>query len=533
MDITVACPRCSKRYRIHESETGKHVCPDCHTATVVPGAPVNPARATANPAAPSNSTVAPSQNTVTPPQPKPAQQPSPASQPIRNTTTPTHVAPADENTLKSAEIQSARKMLSIGLVTGGINLLMTLAKSGRKKPSIGLLVGGGIGLLVLIAVIAIALIPRKPEVNRPVLAQHIPTKSDTTNSDITIPKTPKDPEQIAANCAGSVAFIKGRLGSGSGFVVSRNVIATNSHVIRREFDRNLEIHFPSASSNEDKGPFHAQLVFEDAKRDLAFLSVRTKLPPLKGAESFEFHPGMSITIIGSPAVGDGVVKNAVSIGVLSAKDRRMDQDFYQLGASVNPGNSGGPVFDKYGEVIGVATLKARTLEGISWCIPVDDLRSSISRVSSQSREIAAESGSRHRLRVVCRLLTMLGSVLADGMDGYIEAMLDSIKNKQDPKEGLSATASKFVPLLKRREDILKDIGLKDEIAELSSDPATDRQSRQQLLAMWETIQQMKALLDRPTSPPLAFANDAGKLKTIFIHQSYLTQFRLGIPADED
>jgi hypothetical protein len=112
-------------------------------------------------------------------------------------------------------------------------------------------------------------------------------------------------------------------------------------------------------------------------------------------------------------------------------------------------------------------------------------------------------------------------------------MLDSIKNKQDPKEGLSATASKFVPLLKRREDILKDIGLKDEIAELSSDPAIDRQSRQQLLAMWETIQQMKALLDRPTSPALAFANDAGKLKTIFIHQSYLTQFRLGIPADED
>ncbi len=181
--------------------------------------------------------------------------------------------------------------------------------------------------------------------------------------------------------------------------MSQNLIATNSHVIGLDFIRNLEIQFPSASSNEDKGPFHAELVYEDAKRDLAFLSVPTNMRPLEMAQSFEFHPGMPITIIGSPGVGDGFVKNAISTGVLSAKDRRMDQDFYQLGAMVNPGNSGGPVFDKYGEVIGVVTLKARELAAIAWCIPVDDLRSGVSRVSSQSQETASESGSRHRLRV--------------------------------------------------------------------------------------------------------------------------------------
>ena len=394
----------------------------------------------------------------------------------------------------------------------------------RKKSSIGLLAGGVIGLLVLIAGVAITLVRHKhvtPELTKPA-----PNPEPLTR------KT-KDSEEIHANCAASVVFIKGKLGSGSGFVVSPNLIATNSHVIRREFDRNLEIHFPSASSNEDKGPFHAELVYEDAKRDLAFLSVRTKLPPLKGAESFEFHPGMPITIIGSPGVGDGFVKNAISIGVLSAKDHRMDQDFYQLGATVNPGNSGGPVFDKYGEVMGVTTLKARTLEGISWCIPVDDLQSGISRVGSQLRETASETGSRHGLKVVCRLLTMHGSVTAQGMDEYTQEMLDAVNNKQDPKEGLNAAAGKVLPVLEQLEGKLADTGLKGDIGELSSDPATDRQSRQQLLAMWETIQQMKKLLDRPTSPPLAFANDAGKLKTIFIHQSYLTQFRLGIPADEE
>jgi hypothetical protein len=412
------------------------------------------------------------------------------------------------------------------LAGGGIGLLARIARSARKKPAIALFAGGGIGLLVIIACVT-AVIPlhHAAKKTQPV------TELDRLSPEPIAKKT-KDPEEIHANCAGSVAFIKGKWGSGSGFVVSENVIATNSHVIRLEFDRDLEIHFPSASSNENKGPLHAELVFEDAQRDLAFLSVKTSLPRLEVAEAFEFHPGMSITTIGSPSVGDGVLKNAVSSGLLSAKDHQLDQDFYQLALSVNPGNSGGPVFDKYGHVIGVVALKASMQEAIAWCIPVDDLRSGISRVSSQSQETASESRSGHRLRVVCRLLTVLGSVMEQGLDGYIQAMLDSTKNKEDPKEGLKAAAGKFLPFLKKLEDKLAQIGLKDELGELSRNRAADPQSRQQLLAIMGTIQQMKALLDRPNWPPLAFANDASKLKTTLLRQIHVAQFRLGIPADE-
>ena len=267
-------------------------------------------------------------------------------------------------------------------------------------------------------------------------------------------------------------------------MVSQNVIATNSHVLSLEFDRDLEIHFPSASSNENKGPFHAELVFEDAKRDLAFLSVRTNLPRLEVAEAIEFHPGMSITTIGSPSVGEGVLKNAVSSGLLGAKDHQMDQDFYQLALSVNPGNSGGPVFDKYGHVIGVVALKASMQEAIAWCIPVDDLRSGISRVSSQSQETASESRGRHRLRVVCRLLTVLGSAMEQGLDGYIQAMLDSIKNNEDPKEGLKAAACKFLHLLKKLEDKLAEIGLKDELDELSPIGPPNRRADSSSWQLW-------------------------------------------------
>ncbi len=148
MDITAECPRCKKtRFRIPEGQTGKHACPKCHGVTVVPAPPAKPATAASKPAAPSNSTAAPARNWATPPQPKPTQQPSTPSPPIRDGITPTHVAPPDENALKSAE-----------------------KKSVRKKSSIGLLAGSGIGLLVLIASVAITLVRPKhvtPELTKP------------------------------------------------------------------------------------------------------------------------------------------------------------------------------------------------------------------------------------------------------------------------------------------------------------------------------------------------------------------------------
>ena len=345
-------------------------------------------------------------------------------------------------------------------------------------------------------------------------------------------RSPKDAEQIFEENAPSVAFIDGKTSSGSGFLVAPNLVATNAHVIRMEFARNLEVHFPSAGT-DDKGPFHAEVIHEDAKRDLAFLSVRTRLSPLKVAEAFEFHPGMSITIIGSPGVGGGNLKNAISIGVLSSKDRRMDQDFYQLSASINPGNSGGPVFNKFGEVIGVATLKASRQEAIAWCIPVDDLRSGISRVKSQSQEVANDVGTRHRLQVVSRLLTLFSTELAKGMDGYVEGMVDSLKKKEEPTVGLNKVASVIDPRLSRIETNLTALGLKDEIGELSNNRSTDREAREQLFNIWETIQKMKAHLDHPHGTVKEYADEASRLKEVLKRQIETVQLRLGIPADDD
>jgi S1-C subfamily serine protease len=539
MAITVACPSCGKTYKVLESQAGRHICPTCHTATTVPGRQANQPQAASAPAPSPKKHGAPVQpaapTRANPPQPQTSYAPSPPSPPTRATTP---IAPPNWNSLKGAD-----------------------KKSRPRKAPIGLIASGGIGLLVIIAGVAIAVVQlaHKPKVGNDTVVDTDPpkkdepipkpeviiakqpgsteiTKSDSPKRPDTVKpasRPPKGPEEIFDDCAPSVALIKGKIGSGSGFVVAPNLIATNSHVIRTEFGRNLEVHFPSASANDDKGPLHAEVVFEDAKRDLAFLAVRTRLPPLPVAQTFEFHAGMSITVIGSPGVGSGTLKNAISLGVLSTKDRIMDQDFYQIGASINPGNSGGPVFDKYGDVIGVATLKAVQQEGIAWCIPVEDLRSGIGRVTSQSAEAASDLGSRHRLQVVCRLLKIFGTQLEKGMAGYLHGMLDSRKKNQDPRVGLNEAAREIDPRLKRVEDTLTAIGLKDEIGEISANRSTDREAREQLFAIWETIQEIKSLLDRPPLPPEAFLDRASKLETNLTRQIETAQLRLGIRADED
>ena len=85
---------------------------------------------------------------------------------------------------------------------------------------------------------------------------------------------------IVARCEPSVALIDGKAGSGTGFLVAPGILATNSHVIDGEFIGNLEIRFPSADEAR-KGPVQAELLYEDAKRDLAFLAVKTDLPALQ------------------------------------------------------------------------------------------------------------------------------------------------------------------------------------------------------------------------------------------------------------
>ncbi len=91
---------------------------------------------------------------------------------------------------------------------------------------------------------------------------------------------PLSTAQLVARCEPSVALIKGKVSSGTGFLVRPGLIATNAHVIDDEFLPDLEVRFPSAADGL-RGPIRAELLYEDPRRDLAFLAIRSACPRWK------------------------------------------------------------------------------------------------------------------------------------------------------------------------------------------------------------------------------------------------------------
>jgi hypothetical protein len=257
--------------------------------------------------------------------------------------------------------------------------------------------------------------------------------------------------EIVAKTEASVALIKGRLGSGSGFLVRPGVLVTNAHVIEEEVLGSLEIFFPSAAEGA-KGPYHARLLDKNAKRDLAILSVESGLPALPLAKSYRFRKGEDVTIIGTPALGGGVdLQNAVARGILSTETVVDDHTYYQLGASVNAGNSGGPAIDSVGEVIGVVTAKARGQEAIGFCIPVDDVSQALARMESLDKSDQARLERLHKIEAVARCLHRIGGLCAQALDRYVAGMQASLARGLPADVGLHAAAESLggrVPFLR-------------------------------------------------------------------------------------
>ena len=155
-------------------------------------------------------------------------------------------------------------------------------------------------------------------------------------------------------------------GDGSGVVVdSEGYIVTNHHVVQNAQD--IRVKLP------DGRRVAAQLIGEDPMTDLALLKVNeTGLVAAMWGDSSNLEVGDWVVAMGSPFGLD----RSVTAGILSAKGRRRVvediayQDFLQTDAAVNPGNSGGPLLNLRGEVVGINTaILGKTFQGVSFAIP--------------------------------------------------------------------------------------------------------------------------------------------------------------------
>ncbi len=177
-------------------------------------------------------------------------------------------------------------------------------------------------------------------------------------------------------------------GVGSGFIVSADgYVLTNAHVIEGASEVYVKL--------TDKREFKAKVVGRDAKTDVAVLKIEAKnLPKVNVGDSSKVRAGEWVIAIGSPFD----LENTVTAGIVSAKARDTG-DFVpliQTDVAVNPGNSGGPLINMRGEVIGInSQIYSRSggYMGISFAIPIDEAI----RVSEQIK--AGGKVSRGRLGV--------------------------------------------------------------------------------------------------------------------------------------
>jgi len=157
-------------------------------------------------------------------------------------------------------------------------------------------------------------------------------------------------------------------GMGSGFILSADgYVLTNAHVIADADEMIVTL--------GDKREFKARVVGSDARTDVALIKIdATGLPAVKLGKVDQLKVGEWVLAIGSPFGLD----NTVTSGIVSAKGRHLPDESYvpfiQTDAAVNPGNSGGPLFNLKGEVVGInSQIYSRSggFMGISFAIPID------------------------------------------------------------------------------------------------------------------------------------------------------------------
>ena len=216
-------------------------------------------------------------------------------------------------------------------------------------------------------------------------------------------------------------------GEGSGFIVTPDgYILTNAHVVEEAREVTVRL--------TDRREFTAKVIGVDHRTDVAVIKINgNQLPTVKTGDPSKLRPGEWVIAIGSPFGFD----NSVTAGIVSAMSRSLPDGqytpFIQTDAAVNPGNSGGPLFNMAGEVVGInSQIYSRTggFMGISFAIPID--------IAMNVKEQLIKTGKVQRGRIGI-LIQDVGQQLADsfGLDRPRGALVSQVEaNGPGAKAGL-------------------------------------------------------------------------------------------------
>lgn len=168
---------------------------------------------------------------------------------------------------------------------------------------------------------------------------------------------------------------------GSGFIVdSRGYILTNSHVIGDGEYENISVSLIDGSIEL------GEVLWYDTSLDLAIVKInKTGLPAVEFADSDTLKVGEPVVAIGNPMTLD--LERTVTDGIISGLNRSISfengtviEPLIQTDASINSGNSGGPLFNAEGKVVGINTAKMNSAEGLGFSIPINTAKPIIEQI---------------------------------------------------------------------------------------------------------------------------------------------------------
>lgn len=240
------------------------------------------------------------------------------------------------------------------------------------------------------------------------------------------------------------------VGGGSGFIVSEDgLILTNKHVV---LDKTAEY----TVFTNDGQKFPAKVLALDPLQDLAVIKIdpsensgqAEKFKAIKLGDSSGIQIGQGAIAIGN-ALGE--FRNTVSVGIISGLERTISasgqggfseilEDIIQTDAAINSGNSGGPLLNLKGEVIGINTAMAQGAEAIGFAIPINRAKRDIEQVSQGNKIVYPFLGVRYvlineQIKEENKLSVDYGAWVRKGSNGEVAITKDSAAEKAGIKSG--------------------------------------------------------------------------------------------------
>jgi len=208
------------------------------------------------------------------------------------------------------------------------------------------------------------------------------------------------PSVVSIIVTKDIFFQKKRVGGGTGFIISSDgMILTNKHVV---LDKEAE--YSILTNNGESFP--AKVLARDPIKDLAIIKIENgnNLKPLNLGNSDNLQIGQTVIAIGN-ALGE--FQNTVSVGVVSGLKRTVTasgggitellENLIQSDAAINKGNSGGPLLNLRGEVIGVNVAMSQAAENIGFAIPINEAKRDIEQVRTLGKIVYPFLGVRYVL----------------------------------------------------------------------------------------------------------------------------------------